>query len=241
LATDCLLGQTAVVTGGARGIGAAIVRELARLQARVIIVDLNYQAARELAEAVGGVAYAADATNPAALQNVFARIDQSEQGVDILVNNVGGGARRTLEQMSLEDWEQTCALNLTSAWVASKGVLDAMKRRGGGRIINVASIAAHSISPVGGGAYAASKAGLLALTRQTAHEWARYGIRANAVCPGPTRTDLTHASVRKDSDFPLGAWIAPEDIAAAVCFLASPAAAMCTGAVLDVDGGVRLG
>src|SRR5690606_3699513 len=113
-----------------------------------------------------------------------------------------------------------------------------MRRRGGGAIVNVASIAAHTYSPLGGGAYAASKAGLLALTRQTAHEWARYRIRANAVCPGPTRSELTRASTRQDADFPLGAWVQPGDVARAVRFLASPEAAMCTGAVLDVDGGV---
>ncbi|MGY1411042.1 MULTISPECIES: SDR family NAD(P)-dependent oxidoreductase [unclassified Luteimonas] len=233
-----LADKVAVVTGGAKGIGEAIVRELAREGARVVIVDVDIKCAARLASEVDGVAHAADATDPQALASVFRRIDAQEPGVDILVNNVGGGARRTLEQMTLADWQDTLTLNLTSAYVATRGVLDAMRRRGGGSIVNVASIAAHSISPLGGAAYAASKAGLLSLTRQTAHEWAKYRIRANAVCPGPTRTELTRTSRRQDADFPLGTWVQPGDIASAVRFLASFEAAMCTGAVLDVDGGV---
>lgn len=236
---DTLLsGKVAIVTGGARGIGEGIVRELARVGARVLVVDLDLDAATRLAAEVGGAAHAADASDPLALATVFARIDAQEPGVDVLVNNVGGGPRRTLDAMSLADWQATLSLNLTSAWVATRGAFEAMRRRGGGAIVNVASIAAHAYSPLGGGAYAASKAGLLALTRQTAHEWARYRIRANAVCPGPTRSELTRASTRQDADFPLGAWVQPGDVARAVRFLASPEAAMCTGAVLDVDGGV---
>lgn len=235
-----LTGKVAIVTGGANGIGAAIVHELARAHARVLIVDLDAERAMALAREVGGTAFTVDAADPHAMAALFARLDQQEPGIDILVNNVGGGPRRTLEEMTLEDWQGTLALNLTSAFVATQGVLGAMWRRGGGAIVNVASIAAHCVSPVGGAAYAAAKAGLLALTRQTAYEWAKYRIRANAVCPGPTRTELTRTSARVDADFPLGAWLQPSDIAAAVRFLVSPSAAMCTGAVLNVDGGVSL-
>lgn len=234
-------GKLVIVTGGASGIGAAIAREFARDGARVVIIDLALERAEALASEIRGEAYAADAAQPAELAAVLARIDAQEKGIDVLVNNVGGGARRTLEALTLPDWQDTLALNLTSAFVATQGVLGAMRRCGGGAIVNIASIAAHSVSPVGGAAYAASKAGLLALTRQTAHEWAKYRIRANAVCPGPTRTDLTLTSARTDSEFPLGAWIHPEEIANAVTFLASSRASMCTGAVLDVDGGVSLG
>jgi 3-oxoacyl-[acyl-carrier protein] reductase len=93
---------------------------------------------------------------------------------------------------------------------------------------------------VGGAAYAAAKAGVLALTRQTAYEWARERIRANAVCPGPTRTLLTRNSKRSDDDFPLGKWIEPADVAEAILFLASPRSAMCSGTVVNVDGGITL-
>lgn len=235
-----LAGKVALVTGGASGIGAAIVRELAREHARVLIADLDNERAAALAREVNGAAFAVDATDPSAMAALFARIDEQEPGIDILVNNVGGGAPRTLEDMTLADWHSTLALNLTSAFVATQAVLGAMRRRQGGVIVNVASIAAHSISPVGGAAYAAAKAGLLALTRQTAYEWAKYRIRANAVCPGPTRTELTRTSSRVDADFPLGTWIQPGDVAGAVRFLVSPRASMCTGAVLNVDGGVSL-
>jgi NAD(P)-dependent dehydrogenase (short-subunit alcohol dehydrogenase family) len=240
LAMAELAGKLAVVTGGAAGIGEAIVRELAREQARVVIADLDGERAAALAREVGGMSFAVDASDAAAVADLFARIDAQEEGIDILVNNVGGGPRRALEEMTLADWQSSLALNLTSAFVATRAVFDAMRRRGGGAIVNVASIAAHAVSPVSGAAYAAAKAGLIALTRQTAYEWAKYRIRANAVCPGPTRTRLTHASTRVDADFPLGAWVQPVDVARAVRFLASPCAAMCTGAVLNVDGGVSL-
>lgn len=233
-------GATAIVTGGAKGIGAAIVRRLAAHGARVLIVDFDREAARELAAYVAGVSYVVDARDAAALEAVFREIDRSERGVDILVNNVGGGARRTLEQLSIADWDDTLALNLRSAFIATRAVLAPMRRRGGGSIVNVSSIAAHGISPLGGAAYAASKAALLALTRQTAFEWARERIRANAVCPGPTRTPLTQGSPRSDDDFPLGRWIEGADIAEAVAFLASPRASMCSGTVLNVDGAVSL-
>lgn len=235
-----LADRIAIVTGGASGIGAAIAREFAQEGARVLIIDSAIERAEKFAKEIGAFAYAADAAQPAALSAVFARIDAQERGVDILVNNVGGAARRTLEDMRLADWQDTLALNLTSAFVATQGVLNGMRRCGGGAIVNIASIAAHSISPVGGAAYAASKAGLLALTRQTAYEWAKYRIRANAVCPGPTRTDLTLTSSRTDAEFPLGAWIHPDEVASTVRFLASSRASMCTGAVLNVDGGVSL-
>lgn len=230
----------AVVTGGASGIGAAVVRGLANIGTRVIVIDRDEAAAHKLAQEVDGAALVADACDPAAFASALGHIDRNEPYVDILVNNVGGGPRRTLEQMTVADWDETFALNLRSAFMATRGVLPAMRRRGRGSIVNVASIAAHAISPIGGAAYAAAKAGLIALTRQTAHEWAKYRIRANAICPGPTRTALTAQSSRRDEEFPLGRWIEPADVADAVIFLASDRSAMCSGSVVDVDGGIRL-
>jgi NAD(P)-dependent dehydrogenase (short-subunit alcohol dehydrogenase family) len=233
-------GAAAIVTGGAKGIGAAIVRRLAAQGARVLVLDFDGAATRLLADEVGGVPYVVDARDAAALDATFREIDRAEPGIDILVNNVGGGVRRTLEQLSIADWDDTLALNLRSAFIATRAVLAPMRRRGGGSIVNVSSIAAHGISPLGGAAYAASKAALLALTRQTAFEWAHERIRANAVCPGPTRTPLTQGSQRSDADFPLGRWIEAADVADAVAFLASKRAAMCSGTVLNVDGAVSL-
>lgn len=233
-------GSIAIVTGGAHGIGAAVVRRLAGLGARVVVIDVDGEAAHVLAREVDGIAHAADARDAMALEALFARIDQSEPGIDVLVNNVGGGPRRKLAEMSIADWDETSALNLRSAFIATRGVFAAMRRRGGGSIVNVSSIAAHGISPVGGAAYAAAKAGVLALTRQTAYEWARERIRANAVCPGPTRTLLTQHSQRADEDFPLGKWIEPEDVAEAVLFLASPRSGMCSGTIVNVDGAIGL-
>ncbi|HEY6642196.1 SDR family oxidoreductase [Povalibacter sp.] len=232
--------RIAVVTGGAHGIGASVVRGLAGEGARVHILDLDAQAASSLAAEVDGVAHCVDARDASALQRAFVAIDREEPGIDVLVSNVGGGARRTLENMSVEDWDEAMALNLRSAFIATREVLPGMRRRGGGSIVNVSSIAAHSVSPVSGAAYAAAKAGLLALTRQTAFEWAAQRIRANAVCPGPTRTALTHNSLRSDADFPLGRWTEAGDVAAAILFLASSRASMCSGTVMTVDGAFSL-
>ncbi|HEU4627285.1 MAG TPA: SDR family oxidoreductase [Steroidobacteraceae bacterium] len=233
-------GACVVVTGGAHGIGAAVARDFATLGARVLIIDLDDRAARELAREIGGTAFSIDVRDAVSLECVLEEIDRREQGVDVLVNNVGGGPRRKLEELTVEEWDSTLALNLRSAFIATRGVLNPMQRRGGGSIINVASIAAHGVSPLGGAAYAAAKAGMLALTRQTAYEWASKRIRANAVCPGPTRTLLTEKSRRRDEEFPLGRWLQPEDIAQTIVFLASPRASMCSGVVINVDGAFSL-
>ena len=233
-------GACVVVTGGAHGIGSTVAREFAKLGARVLIIDVDAPAAQQLATEIRGSAFAVDVCDAVALERVFSDIDRNEPGVDVLVNNVGGGPRRKLEELTVAEWDATLALNLRSAFIATRGVLNPMQRRGGGSIVNVASIAAHGVSPLGGAAYAAAKAGVLALTRQTAYEWASKRIRANAVCPGPTRTLLTEKSQRRDEQFPLGRWLQPEDIAQTIVFLASPRAAMCSGTVVDVDGAFSL-
>lgn len=235
-----LTGATAIVTGGAHGIGAATVESLARAGCRVLVLDIDGDEASVVAGRVNGAAYQVDACDGVALERFFRHLDDDGMAIDVLVNNVGGGKPCILSEMSTTDWDDALALNLRSAFIATRGVFPLMRRRGSGSIVNVSSIAAHGISPRGGAGYAASKAGLLSLTRQTAYEWARFGIRANAVCPGPTRTELTGSSSRTESDFPLGRWITPADVAEAIVFLASSNAGMCSGAVLDVDGAVRL-
>lgn len=237
-----LAGWHAVVTGGAAGIGEAIARALARSGAAVSIVDQDAERAAKVAERIGGLAFAADARDAESWRRVLREIERARAEWDVLVNNVGGTTeRRRLEEISLEDWDECFAVNLRAAFLATQAAFAPMRRRGAGAIVNVASIAAHSVSPVAGAGYAAAKSGVLALTRQTAYEWAVHRIRANAVCPGPTRTELTRDSVRNDADFPLGRWVSPQDIAEAVLYLASPRSAACTGAVIDVDGGVQVG
>lgn len=237
-----LAGRHAVVTGGAGGIGAAIAHALARCGAHVCIVDRDADGAAALAGRIGGRAYAADACDADAWCRAFEDIGRAYPQWDVLVNNVGGTtAGRRLEEMSIDDWDECLAVNLRAAFLATRAAFVPMRRCGAGAIVNVASIAAHSVSPVGGAAYAAAKAALLALTRQTAYEWAGHRIRANAVCPGPTRSALTRSSVRSEETFPLGRWVEPEDVAEAALYLASPRSAMCTGTVIDVDGGVRVG
>ena len=235
-----LTGTTGIVTGGARGIGAATVELLAKAGCRVWVLDIDGVEASSVAQRVGGIAHQVDARDAVALERFFQGLDADGVAIDILVNNVGGGKPCILSEMTTADWDDALELNLRSAFIPTRGVFPLMRRRGSGAIVNVSSIAAHGISPRGGAGYAASKAALLSLTRQTAYEWARFGIRANAVCPGPTRTDLTISSSRAADDFPLGRWIMPGDVAEAVVFLASPQSGMCSGTFLDVDGAVKL-
>jgi NAD(P)-dependent dehydrogenase (short-subunit alcohol dehydrogenase family) len=236
-----LVGRHAIVTGGAAGIGKAIAQALTQAGAAVSIIDLDGDGAQKVARRINGRSYTADARDASCWRHRFEEIERVCPEWDVLVNNAGGAAAQRLEDISVEDWDQCLAVNLRAAFIATQAAFAPMGRCGGGAIVNVASIAAHSVSPVAGAAYAAAKAGLLALTRQTAFEWAKYGIRANAVCPGPTRTEITSASSRTEESFPLGRWVQPEDVAEAVLYLASPRSAMCTGTSVDVDGGVRVG
>src|SRR5262252_595480 len=213
-------GKVALVTGGGSGIGAATCRAFAAAGAQVAILDRNAAAAEAVTEAWGGI--------------------------DILVNGAGTTVRRMIGEMGTEDWERVIAVNLTGAFNGIQAVLPHMRARGGGAIVNIASIAGQRISFGGTANYSASKAGLLGLTRHAAYELAPDGIRVNAVCPGPTATgfggampsdEIKAARARK---IPLGRMCEPEDIADPILFLASQAARMITGVALTVDGGVLI-
>lgn len=231
-----------IVTGAASGIGAAIVRSLAARGRVAVALDMDEAPLKQLASQADGKVhgFAADLTDAQQVSAAIGRCLDEGLAISGLVNNVGGGGGQALQDMTLEAWNATLHLNLTTAFLATKAALPALIANGGGEIVNIGSIAAFRPSPVGGAAYAAAKAGLVAFTRQCAHELARHHIRVNAVCPGPTRTALTRNSARASSDFPLGRWIEPEDVAATVLHLLEPASAMCTGSVFTVDGGIGL-
>jgi 3-oxoacyl-[acyl-carrier protein] reductase len=247
--SEDLVGKVAIVSGGGSGIGAASCRALASQGARVAVLDRDAAAAERIAAEITGrggtaEAQALDVSDREGFARLAAGITEAAGGIDILVNSAGTTVRRMIGEMSAEDWDRVIAVNLTGAFNGIRAVLPHMRARGGGAIVNVASIAGQRISFGGTANYTASKAGLLGLTRHAAYELAPDRIRVNAVCPGPTATAFGGAVPTKKSKavrarkIPLGRMCEPEDIADPILFLASHAARMITGVALTVDGGV---
>ena len=220
-----LNGKTAVVTGGAKGIGAATARILQESGAAVEVLDLET---------------GCDVTKEEAVRRAFERIG----AIDVLVNNAGRAVRRTAVEVKKEEWDAVIELNLSALFLCSRLAHPYMKRRGGGAIVNLASIMGLSGGIYPNASYQASKGGVVNLTRALALEWAADNIRVNAVAPTYVRTDLTTPIFSNPEVLrtvmghtPLGRLPEPGDIAAAILFLASDAARCITGVTLPVDSG----
>ena len=220
-----LEGKTAVVTGGAKGIGAATVELFREAGARVESLDLES---------------GCDVTDEDQVRKAYARIG----AIDILVNNAGTAVRRTALEVKKDEWDKVIELNLTALFLCSRLAHPYMKKRGGGTIVNLASIMGLSGGIYPNASYQASKGGVVNLTRALALEWAADNIRVNAVAPTYVRTDLTtvifsNAEMMKTvmAHTPLGRFPEPRDIALAILFLASDAARCITGVTLPVDSG----
>ena len=220
-----LKGKTAVVTGGAKGIGAATVKLFEKAGAKVHVLDLEN---------------GCDVTDASAVQHRFEKLG----GFDILVNNAGRAARKPAVELSAQDWDAVIALNLTAVFECSRLAHPHLKKRGGGSIVNLASIMGLSGGLFPNASYQASKGGVVNLTRALALEWAPDNIRVNAVAPTFVRTDLTVPIFSKPevlktvmAHTPLGRLPEPDEIAAAILYLCGPAAKSITGIVLPVDSG----
>ena len=233
------------MTGASRGIGAATARELADAGARVAV---NYRSGREQAEAlatdIGGVAFAADVSKPEEAAALVERVEAELGEVDVLVNNAGITRDTLIARMSDEDWTSVLETNLHGVFHTCRAVSRKMMRRRAGAIVNLTSFVGVHGNP-GQTNYAASKAGIIGFTKALAKELGNRGVRANAVAPGYITTELTDALPEDIRSFllqatPLGRLGEPEDVARAVRFLSSDAAAFVTGEVLLVDGGLGM-
>jgi 3-oxoacyl-[acyl-carrier protein] reductase len=242
--------RTAIVTGAARGIGRTIALRLAREGAKVACSDVLEKELGETVaevESLGGKAAAirCDVSNGEEAAELVRRCGELLGGPDILVNNAGITRDRLMIQMKDDDWDRVLAINLKGAFNTTKSATRVMMKSGWGRVVNMASIIGL-VGNAGQANYAASKGGLIALTKTTAKEFAKKGITANAVAPGFIDTPMTQALKQEYRDLmlkeiPLGRFGTPEDVAGAVAFLAGESASYITGQVIVVDGGMVMG
>ncbi|MBT2497872.1 SDR family oxidoreductase [Agromyces sp. ISL-38] len=239
-----LAGRRAIVTGAARGIGAAIASRLAASGARVAILDLLEEPGREHAERIGGVFHRVDLGDADDTRRAVGAAIDGLGGVDVLVNNAGILRFAPLLEIDVSDWDQTFSINTRSMLVTTQTAARAMIAAGhGGRIINLASMAGKA-GGQGHAHYAASKAAVIALTRVTALELGRHGITANSLCPGYVLTEMgaatrTEADVAQWSSYsPLGRLGVADDVAGVAHFLATDDADYLTGQAFNVTGGM---
>lgn len=240
-----LQGQTALVTGGSRGIGLAIARELASAGARVAVVARDGARAEAAAAELPGEGhrgYACDVADSEACNALVKQVEADFGGLDVLVNNAGVTRDNVLMRIKDEDWDAVLDTNLRGAFNLMRAASRGMMKRRSGRIINISSVVGVT-GNAGQANYAASKAGLIGMTKSVAKELAGRGVLVNAVAPGYIETDMTAelpeaARTALMSNIALGRLGKPEDIAPAVRFLAGPGASYITGQVLVVDGGM---
>jgi NAD(P)-dependent dehydrogenase (short-subunit alcohol dehydrogenase family) len=246
-----LSGKVALVTGGASGLGLQLAEALAELGADLVLcgrrAERCEEAAADLSVRLGvrALGLRGDVGDARETEEVVRRTLAELGGLDILVNNAGTSWGAPALEHPLEAWDKVLRVNLTGVFLASQAAARVMVAAGGGRIVNVASSAAFGGLPpevMDAAAYTASKGGVVALTRDLAVKWARYGIAVNAIAPGWFPSDLTRVTLERHAErlldeIPLRRFGGPDDLKGAVAFLASPASAFVTGTVIHVDGG----
>jgi len=246
--TERLKDRVAVITGGASGIGLATARRFRDEGATVVVVDVSAEAGAAAAADVGGEFVAVDVTDEAAVRDLFTHVVATYGRLDIAFNNAGISPPDddSILDTGLDAWERVQRVNLTSVYLCCKYAIPQMQARGTGSIINTASFVALMGAATSQISYTASKGGVLALTRELGVQFARDGIRVNALCPGPVNTPLLRELFAKDPEraarrlvhIPMGRFAEPEEIAAAVAFLASDDSSFMTANTFVVDGGL---
>lgn len=246
--TARLRDRVAVITGGASGIGLATARRFAAEGAKVVIADLDPATGEAAAAEVGGVFRRVDVADEAQVNEVFDGVAAEFGRLDIAFNNAGISPADddSIETTELPAWERVQDVNLKSVYLCSRAALRHMVSAGKGSIINTASFVALLGSATSQISYTASKGGVLAMTRELGVQFARQGIRVNALCPGPVNTPLLQELFAKDPEraqrrlvhVPMGRFAEPEELAAAVAFLASDDASFITATAFVVDGGI---
>jgi len=246
--TRRLGGRVAVITGGASGIGLAAVKRLAAEGAHVVIGDLDRTAGEAAAELAGGLFIQVDVANEDEVNALFDSVASTYGSLDVVFNNAGISPPDddSIETTELPAWQKVQDVNLTSVYLCTRAALRHMVPQGRGSIINTASFVAVLGSATSQISYTASKGGVLAMSRELGVQFAREGIRVNALCPGPVNTPLLQELFAKDPELaqrrlvhvPIGRFAEPEEIAAAVAFLASDDSSFITASTFLVDGGI---
>lgn len=238
--------KTAIVTGGASGFGAGIVRKFAAEGARVLVADLNDELAREVADEVGGTAHHVDVSSSDSVAQMARAAHELWGHVDIVVNNAGiTHLPKPMEEVDEGEFDRVLAVNAKSVYLTARYFVPGMKAAGKGAVLNVASTAGLSPRP-NLNWYNASKGWMITATKAMAVELAPHGVRVNAICPVAGETPLLSSFMGEDtpemrakfvSTIPIGRFSTPEDMGNAACFLCSDEASMVTGVAMEVDGG----
>ncbi|MCK2238790.1 MULTISPECIES: 3-oxoacyl-ACP reductase [unclassified Crossiella] len=243
-----LTDRVAVITGAASGIGLATTRRFAEEGATVVVVDIDEATGKQVADEVSGLFVRADVTSATDVEALYATVFEKYGRIDIAFNNAGISPPEddSILTTGLDAWRKVQEVNLTSVYLCCKHVLPYMQRAGKGSIINTASFVAVMGAATSQISYTASKGGVLAMSRELGVQFAREGIRVNALCPGPVNTPLLQELFAKDPEraarrlvhIPMGRFAEPAEIAAAVTFLASDDSSFITASQFLVDGGL---